>query len=111
MLPQELVIISSKIFILILFITTLLFLILGKINSKGLFADKVTGRFSMSRLQLLIVTILVSGNYLSDFFNVNNSNQFPELSTDIVLLAGASQLYYLRDKYLSGYFNKEAESR
>jgi hypothetical protein len=72
-------------------------LVTGQINTNGLLNDKATGKIDPGRIQLLVATVVAATAYLGDW------NAFADQSVQTVAggLLGASNIYYLVQKYRS----------
>jgi hypothetical protein len=72
----------------------------GRISTNRLLADKVTGAFSPARAQLLVVTLIGAVMYLLQV--AEHPTQLPEVSQELLLIVGGSNLTYLGGKYFGG---------
>ncbi len=92
-----------KVFLLLL-VTLLCFEMLrGKINTRGLFRDKITGILSPGRIQGFVTTLMGMGAY---FVHVlEKPSHFPEIPPTLLGLFGISHTVYLGEKWISGMLN------
>ena len=82
----------------------------GKIELKGILIEKdCSGKtvkgYSQVRVQLLIFTVIGACYYLQQV--VNNPNEFPKVSEELLLLMGGSNMTYLGGKYYSLLFKRK----
>ena len=69
----------------------------GRISTKKMFAEKDgTGRFSIGRVQLLVLTLTGAFYYVLQV--VDNPSGLPEVSQDLLLILGGSNIIYLGGK-------------
>ena len=74
-------------------------LLTGRINTRGLLQDKMTGRaFSPGRLQMLIVTIGGALYYLVLVLSNPRVGEFPEVPKELLVALGGSHAFYLGGK-------------
>ncbi len=76
--------------------TVLLFMLNGRINAKGMLDNKQTGRFSLERMQLLIITLGFAGWYFLEM--ASQPNALPEVPEAMLWVFGGSQAGYLGPK-------------
>lgn len=85
--------------------TVLWQLLVGKINLRGLLDDKLTGGFSPGRLQLLVFTLMGTGEYLiriHDKLEKGDLTTLPGVPETLLLMLGGSNLFYLGGKSMPG---------
>jgi hypothetical protein len=71
-------------------------LLTRQINTRGLLRDKIGGRgMSPSRLQLLVVTLLIAVYYVEQVFE---TQKLPNMPQEYLLALGGSHLFYLGGK-------------
>ena len=73
-------------------------LLSGSINTRGLLTDKVTGRFSPGRLQMIILTFAAAFYYL---YKAVEAGDFVPLDNEMLMAIGGSSTVYLSGKTLS----------
>jgi len=73
-------------------------LLTGKINTRGLIRDKITGQLSPGRIQLLIMTIGGAAYYGFQIVSQTPPYGFPELPPEVLYLVGGSNAAYLAGK-------------
>lgn len=77
-------------------------LLTGRINTRGLLRDKMSGReFSPGRLQLLMATVGGALYYVLLIFANEKPGEFPEVPSSLLLLVGGSHAFYLGGKVSS----------
>ena len=76
----------------------------GKINTTGLFDDKVTRGLSPGRVQLLVLTLAGAGYYLLLVAQQPPDGSLPSVPEEVLLLVGGSNLVYLGAKARSHLF-------
>ena len=81
-------------------------LLAGRINTRGLLADKETGAFSPGRLQLLMVTTGGASFYLFEIVGAADTGRLPAVPTELLLVVGASNAGYLGGKIYSKFFQR-----
>ena len=89
---------SLYIFLIGLTLVTGYQLISGAINTRGLLRDKLTGKFSSGRLQLLVVTIFGGLFYL---YRVIQTPEWQEIPQELLMTLGGSSAVYLGAKSVS----------
>src|SRR2546425_85553 len=92
----QLIVWEALIFLFALFGIVVIQILTGAINARGLLEGTTSGgtRFkSTGRVQLLIATIVTAVQYLSQV--VDNSQKFPDIPQNWLLLFGSSQVIYL----------------
>ena len=80
-------------------------LLTGMINTRGLLRDKVDGRISPGRAQLLLLSITGAGLYLLNVLSQECVGELPPLPKELLLLVGGSNAFYLGGKFRSVYRN------
>jgi hypothetical protein len=106
----ELIVWEVLIFLFALFGIVVIEILTGKINARGLLEGTTPDgtRFaSAGRVQLLIATIVTAVQYLSQV--VDNSQKFPDIPQNWLLLFGGSQVIYLGSKFRALY-GKDSDS-
>lgn len=76
-------------------------LLTGSINSRGLLHSKSPsnkGSVSPARIQLLIFTLAIAGNYLSQVVSARTSLQLPDVPQNAIAALGGSHAVYLATK-------------
>ena len=79
-------------------------LLTGRINMVGIVSDKVTREPSPGRVQMLFFTVAGAGYYLMLAIEQSSSGSLPDVPTELLLLVGGSQLFYLGAKTRSHFF-------
>jgi len=106
----QLIVWEALIFLFALFGIVVIQILTGAINARGLLEGTTSGgtRFkSTGRVQLLIATIVTAVQYLSQV--VDNSQKFPDIPQNWLLLFGSSQVIYLGSKFHALY-GKDSDS-
>lgn len=97
--PAELVILSTKVFLVLLLITVIVHLARSPDGIKRLLMDKRLNTFSPMRLQLLGVTTFLLLGYFADCLE---AGYFLELDNDLLSLFAGSNGAYLAGKAFAG---------
>ena len=95
------IILRYEIWILLITLSAVIFyqLVTGRINTRGLLRDKISGRsFSPGRLQLLIVSLAGAFYYLLMIFNSENPGELPEVPSSLLMMVAGSHVFYLGGK-------------
>lgn len=79
-------------------VTVAVGLVSGRINTHGLLRDKAGGGISGVRIQLLIATLAGALFYLAQTLRNVGAGTFPPVPTELLLLAGGSNVVYLVGK-------------
>lgn len=79
-------------------------LLTGSINTRGILRDKVTGEFSLGRLQMLIFTLAGAALYVR--LVLGSPTEFPRVPEALVWLVGGSNFVYLGGKSFSALFRR-----
>jgi len=98
----------SKVFIWVvylflgaLFATVAVQLLNGQINTKGLLSGRLRGGrsyLSPERIQLLIITLGIAGQYLTQVLENTKPGQLPPVPQSWLALLGGSHMVYLAGK-------------
>ena len=78
----------------------------GRINTSGLLEDKERRSLSPSRIQLLLLTFIGAGTYLTlipEMFEAT-APRLPEVPAELLVLLGGSQAVYLGGKSYLRFF-------
>lgn len=86
-----------EIWLILLSITSIIAfqLITGRIETKGLLADKSTGNLSPARIQLLVLTLTGAFFYLFKVIQNTELTKFPNFPKELLYLIGGSNFIYI----------------
>lgn len=105
--------ISLEILFFIVALASIVFYLIltGKINTKGLLIEKnKTRNYSLPRVQLLVITLLSVVFYLIEVKHNVGSGKLPQISEELLLILGGSDLFYLGSKFHSLLPRREIKS-
>ena len=70
-----------------------------EINIDGLLLDKTSGRaISPTRVQMLVVTLMIAVYYMFRVMKTEDTGRFPDLPNELMIALGGSHLIYLSGK-------------
>jgi hypothetical protein len=95
------IVLRYEIWILLITLAAVVFyqLVTGRINTRGLLRDKVSGRsFSPGRLQMLIITTVVPLYYMLLIFKSEKPGELPEVPGTLLMMMAGSHAFYLGGK-------------
>jgi len=105
---------GGKGFLVVLAATIGYKLVSGSIPLRGLLTGERrdnTDYFSFGRLQLLVVTIIVAGDFLWRFLSASSHDTLPDVSVFSLVVLTASQVLYLWEKVRALRYRSAIEKR
>jgi len=103
--PGQFLVYAIGIFLVIVMIVAVVGMLGGRIRTSGLLRDKATGKFSGSRMQLLVVTVLGAAFYAGEILQTMPAGATLPAPPDWLLAAvGASNGGYLGTKIYAHVF-------
>lgn len=96
--------ISLEIWLFLVSLASIVFYLIltGKINIKGLLLEKSQSpTYSWQKVQLLVITLVGVVFYLVEVKHSLSSGKLPQVSEELLLILGGSNVFYLGSKFYS----------
>lgn len=102
--------ISFEIWFFLISLSSIVFYLIltGRINTKKLLLEKNKSfTYSWQKVQLLVITLLGAVVYLIEVKHNLGSEKLPQVSEEMLLILGGSNVFYLGNKFYSLLLHRE----